>query len=65
MNNIAITSTYKNPNISRIKNRMSELENVFKEIGNSMSNHPDHNTHTSQIFFKLSPVVGIIKSRQS
>ena len=26
-----------------------------------MSNHPDHITHTSQIFFKLSPVVGIIK----
>ena len=29
-----------------------------------MSNHPDHVTHTCQIFFKLSPVVGIIKTRQ-
>ena len=30
-----------------------------------MSNHPDYVTHTSQIFFKLSLVVGVIKTRQS
>ena len=30
-----------------------------------MSNHPDHVIHTSQIFFKLSPVVNIIRTRQS
>ena len=34
-------------------------------VNNAMSNHPDHVTHTCQIFFKLSPVVGIIKTRQS
>ena len=36
--------------------------------GRSMSNQPEKmeiETLTSQIFFKLSPVVGIIKSRQS
>ena len=36
--------------------------------GNSISNDPqkiENVTHTSQISFKLSPVVGIIKTRQS
>ena len=33
--------------------------------GRSMSNQPDLETLTSQIFFKLSPVVGIIKTRHS
>ena len=33
--------------------------------GNSISNHPDHVTHTFQIFFKPFPVLGIIKTRQS
>ena len=41
---------------------------VLGKQGRSMSNHPEKmeiDTLTSQIFFKLSPVVGIIKTRQS
>ena len=37
-------------------------------LGNSISNHPeqiDNVTHTTQIFFRLFPVVGIMKTRQS
>ena len=37
-------------------------------MGNSISNHPEkieNVTRFSQIFFKLSPVVGMIKTRQS
>ena len=34
-------------------------------LSHSMSNHPDLDTLTSHIFLKLSPVVGIIKTRQS
>ena len=41
---------------------------IWMDVGRSMSNQPEKmeiETLTSQIFFKLSPVVGIIKSRQS
>ena len=52
----------------QIHTEQQNLEKKKRALGNSISNHPEkieNVTHTTQIFFRLFPVVGIMKTRQS
>ena len=44
-------------------NFLINFRDILIDWGNSMSNHPDHDTLKSQLFFKLAPLIGIVNKK--